>query len=125
MPWRQAGALALLCSGVAMAALPRADATAGAEAMEWHALGIAPLSVGGRTGLRQVATEAVEPIEFAPNRPTLDLSMTLGAVILCTVLWEREDITTMAAWIGAILAKLFDKIAWFDRILALNSAWAR
>ena len=79
MPWRQAGVLALLCSGVAMAALPRAGATAGAEAMEWHALSIAPLSVGGRTGLRQVATEAVEPIEFAPNRPTLNLSMTFGA----------------------------------------------
>jgi murein DD-endopeptidase MepM/ murein hydrolase activator NlpD len=47
--------------------------------MQWRALSIAPLSVGGRTGLRQVETEAVEPIEFAPNRPTVDLSMTLGA----------------------------------------------
>jgi murein DD-endopeptidase MepM/ murein hydrolase activator NlpD len=79
MPWRQAGLLALLCSGVAMAALPRAGVAAGAEELQWHALSIAPLSVGGRTGMRQAATEAVEPIEFAPNRPTVELSMIVGA----------------------------------------------
>jgi murein DD-endopeptidase MepM/ murein hydrolase activator NlpD len=79
VPWRQAGVLALLCSGVAMAALPRADAAATAEQLQWHALSIAPLSVGGRTGMRQVATEAVEPIEFAPDRPTVELTMIFGA----------------------------------------------
>jgi two-component system, sensor histidine kinase len=31
-------------------------------------------------------------------------SMTLGAVILCTVLWDREEATTMALWFAAILA---------------------
>lgn len=31
-------------------------------------------------------------------------SMTLGAAILCTVLWDREDPATMAAWFAAILA---------------------
>jgi len=36
--------------------------------MQWQALGIAPLSIGGATGLRMNATEAVEPIEFAPKR---------------------------------------------------------
>jgi len=30
-------------------------------------------------------------------------SMTLGAAILCTVLWDREDPATMAAWFAAIL----------------------
>ncbi len=31
-------------------------------------------------------------------------SMTLGAAILCTVLWDREDPATMALWFAAILA---------------------
>ncbi|MEO7257580.1 MAG: M23 family metallopeptidase [Sphingomicrobium sp.] len=78
MPWRPAGVLALLCSGVAMAALPRAGAAAGPEDYQWQALTIAPLSTGGRTGLRLVATEAVEPIDVAPDRPQVELAMTLG-----------------------------------------------
>jgi murein DD-endopeptidase MepM/ murein hydrolase activator NlpD len=77
-PWRQLGALAVLCSGVAMAALPRTGVAATSEEHQWQALGIAPLSAGGRTGLRLVATEAVEPIEFAPDRPTLELTMPLN-----------------------------------------------
>ncbi len=71
--------LALLCGGVAMAALPRASGAAEAEPLQWQALHIAPLAAGGRTGLRMVATQAVEPIEFAPDRPTVALAMTLGA----------------------------------------------
>ena len=31
-------------------------------------------------------------------------SMILGAAILCTVLWDREDATTMGLWFAAILA---------------------
>jgi murein DD-endopeptidase MepM/ murein hydrolase activator NlpD len=69
----------LLCGGVAMAALPRNAAHGAAEDTQWHAMHIAPLSAGGRTGLRMAATEAVEPIEFAPDRPTIELAMTLGA----------------------------------------------
>ena len=69
VPWRHAGALALLCSGVALAALPRAGVAAGREERQWHALGIAPLAAGGRTGLQLVATAAVEPIDVAPDRP--------------------------------------------------------
>ena len=69
----------LLCSGVAVAALPRAaPQPASDEPLQWQALAIAPLSAGGRTGLRLVATEPVEPIDFAPDRPTVELSMTLG-----------------------------------------------
>jgi murein DD-endopeptidase MepM/ murein hydrolase activator NlpD len=49
------------------------------EEHQWQALGIAPLSAGGRTGLRLVATEAVEPIEFAPDRPTLELTLPLNS----------------------------------------------
>ena len=38
------------------------------EQMQWQALGIAPLSYGGATGLRMAATESVEPLDFAPHR---------------------------------------------------------
>ena len=67
---RSAGALALLCSGVAWASLPRAGALPLDASHQWQALGIAPLSRGGATGLRMAASETVEPIEFAPTRAT-------------------------------------------------------
>ena len=75
---RPAGALALLCAGVAVAALAPASAASGPEELQWQALAIAPLSAGARTGLRMVATQSVEPIEFAPDRPTVELVMTYG-----------------------------------------------
>ena len=76
---RPAGAIALLCAGVAVAALAPASAAAGPEELQWQALAIAPLSAGAHTGLRMVATQLVEPIEFAPDRPTVELAMTYGA----------------------------------------------
>ena len=79
MRWRQAGALALLLSGVAMAAIPRATSAASSQELQWQALAIAPLSAGARTGLRLVASEAVEPIDLAPDRPTVELAMIYGA----------------------------------------------
>lgn len=78
-PWRLAGALAMLCGGAAMATLAPASASVAPEEHQWNALAIAPLSVGGRTGLRMAPTQAVEPIELAPDRPTVERAMTLGA----------------------------------------------
>jgi hypothetical protein len=60
--WKAGGVLALLCSGVAWASLPGPAELRSDEQMQWQALGIAPLSIGGATGLRMNATEAVEPI---------------------------------------------------------------
>ncbi len=60
--------MALLCSGVAWASLPRPAELRSDEQMQWQALGIAPLSNGGATGLRMAATESVEPLDFAPHR---------------------------------------------------------
>ena len=77
--WGQAGALALLLSGVAMAAIPRATSAASSQELQWQALAIAPLSAGARTGMRLVATQAVEPIDLAPDRATVELAMTFGA----------------------------------------------
>jgi murein DD-endopeptidase MepM/ murein hydrolase activator NlpD len=66
--WKGAGLLALLCSGVAMASLPRPASIPADDTHQWQALGIAPLSNGGATGLRMVATDSVEPIDVAPTR---------------------------------------------------------
>ena len=66
--WRSVGTGALLCSGVAWASLPRPAEIRTDEQRQWHALGIAPLSGGGTTGMRMIATEAVEPVDFVPKR---------------------------------------------------------
>jgi murein DD-endopeptidase MepM/ murein hydrolase activator NlpD len=66
--WRSAGVLALLCSGVAWASLPRIGAGQSEDMQQWQALSIAPLSSGGATGMRMAATQAVAPVDFVPKR---------------------------------------------------------
>jgi len=66
--WKSAGVLALLCSGVAMASLPKPRELRSDEQRQWQALAIAPLSSGGDTGMRMAPADAAEPIEFAPVR---------------------------------------------------------
>jgi murein DD-endopeptidase MepM/ murein hydrolase activator NlpD len=66
--WTTAGVLALLCSGVAWASLPRVTGMPTDEQRQWQALGIAPLSSGGATGMRMAETEAAEPVAFVPHR---------------------------------------------------------
>lgn len=66
--WKSAGVLALLCSGVAWASLPRFPDIPGSEQREWQALGIAPLSSGGASGLAMAPGETVETVDFVPRR---------------------------------------------------------
>jgi len=66
--WKTAGALALLCSTVAWASLPRATALPNDDQRQWQALGLAPLSSGGVTGMAMAPTEAAQSITFAPKR---------------------------------------------------------
>jgi murein DD-endopeptidase MepM/ murein hydrolase activator NlpD len=66
--------LALLCSTVAWASLPRAADLRSTEQRQWQALGIAPLSSGARTGMRMDATEAAEPIAVAPVRKVVPVA---------------------------------------------------
>ncbi len=66
--WKSAGLLALLCSTVAWASLPKSAHIPTGEQRQWQALAIAPLASGGQTGMRMAATEAVEPIAVAPIR---------------------------------------------------------
>ena len=51
---------------------------AGTEQDEARAQGIAPLALGGDTGRRMAAGDLVVPLAEAPERPTLDLTATLG-----------------------------------------------
>lgn len=46
---------------------------------EVRALSISPLAYGADTGRRMAATEAVEPLADTPERPSLELSATLGS----------------------------------------------
>jgi len=66
--WKSAGALALLCSTVAWASLPRPIQLPADEQSQWHALGIAPLSDGGVSGMPMAPTEGVEAVDFVPRR---------------------------------------------------------
>ena len=65
--WKSAGIFALLCSGVAWASLPKI-ADVARDQSQWQSLAIAPLSSGGATGMRMIATDAAEPVEFVPKR---------------------------------------------------------
>ena len=66
--WRMTGVLALLCSGVAWASLPKPHEMRRDEQRQWQALAIAPLAKGGDTGMRMAPADAAEPIEYAPVR---------------------------------------------------------
>ena len=60
--------LALLCSGVAWASLPRPEALSLDQQRQWQALGVAPLSSGGPTGMPMAPTASVEAVDFVPKR---------------------------------------------------------
>jgi murein DD-endopeptidase MepM/ murein hydrolase activator NlpD len=66
--WKSAGALALLCSTVGWASLPRAASVPLDQQHQWQALGLAPMTNGAATGMAMAPTPAAEPIEFAPKR---------------------------------------------------------
>jgi murein DD-endopeptidase MepM/ murein hydrolase activator NlpD len=66
--WKSAGALALLCSGVAWASLPRPAAMPLDQQRQWQALGLAPLSAGGVSGMPMAPTDAVATVDFVPKR---------------------------------------------------------
>ena len=78
--WKSAGVLALLCSGVAWASLPRAASGAIDDQQQWQALGVAPLSGGGVSGMPMAPTDAVEPVAFVPKRAVAVAAPVAGAV---------------------------------------------
>jgi murein DD-endopeptidase MepM/ murein hydrolase activator NlpD len=72
--WKSAGVLALLCSGMAWASLPRPVAVSTDQQRQWQALGVKPLSSGGTSGMQMVASDAVEPVDFVPARAVAPLA---------------------------------------------------
>src|SRR6476619_6183621 len=66
--WKTAGLLALLCSGVAWASLPRPVEIAPDQLHQWQALSVAPLTSGGVTGMPMAPTGAVEDVGFVAKR---------------------------------------------------------
>ena len=84
--WRGAASLLALCAAAAMLA-PGVEPLQAAppepldprELTQAEALGIAPLSRGGGTGLRMAPADSVAPIDQAPERATVELFLTLGA----------------------------------------------
>ena len=72
--WTIAGLAALLCSGVAWASFPKPVELRADEQLQWQALAIAPLSNGGRTGMRMDATAEVRPIDSVPVRKVQPLA---------------------------------------------------
>lgn len=72
--------MALLCSGVAWASLPRVPAMPLDQQQQWQALGVAPLSSGGVSGMPMAPTEAVETIDFVPRRAVPTVASTVPVV---------------------------------------------
>src|SRR3954452_15265405 len=66
--WKSAGAIALLCSGVAWASLPRPAEISNDQQVQWRGLGVKSLSDGGASGMRMVATDAAKAVDYVPAR---------------------------------------------------------
>jgi len=62
---------------------------------------VASLAATASPQIAQARADQVATLYRSWHRTTA--SMTLGAAILCTVLWDREDVTLMALWFTAIL----------------------
>ena len=72
--------LALLCSGVAWASFPRVAPMPLDQQQQWQALGVAPLSSGGVSGMPMAPTDAVETVDFVPKRAVAARSAGRAAV---------------------------------------------
>jgi murein DD-endopeptidase MepM/ murein hydrolase activator NlpD len=73
--------LALLTSGVAWASLPRVTTMPIDEQRQWQALGVAPLSSGGVSGMPMAPTAAVETVDFVPKRAVSAAAPIVAAVV--------------------------------------------
>ncbi len=82
--WRGTATCAALCIGTLMTApgveaLPAMPAAmTEAQWDEARAQAITPLALGGDTGRRMAATDAVEPLAGTPERPRIEMMATLG-----------------------------------------------
>lgn len=96
--WRGLATLAMLC-GTALAAWPGirpVEAHASPmQSNDWEmarAQTITPLALGADTGRRMAATDVVQPLATAPERPSISLTATLGQGDSFTRLLERSGV---------------------------------
>ena len=96
--WRGLATLTLLC-GTAIASWPGLKPipahAATMQPDDWEqarAQTILPLAWGGDTGRRMAATDAVQPLAAAPERPRIELTATLGQGDSFTRLLERSGV---------------------------------
>ncbi len=114
--WRGLATLGALCTA-AMALSPGfSDAIPGAtpapmRPAAWEnarALSIAPLAWGGDTGRRMAATELVQPLTDTPERPSIQLSATIGqgdgfARVLQRAGVGADEAKAVAALVGGVV----------------------
>jgi len=81
--WKTAGLFALLCSGVAWASFPKPVRMPFDQQQQWHALGVAPISGGGVSGMPMAPTGAVASVDFVPKRAPV--ATTVAAPVQTTV----------------------------------------
>ena len=81
--WTTAGLFALLCSGVAWASFPKPVRMPFDQQQQWHALGVAPISGGGVSGMPMAPTGAVASVDFVPKRAPV--ATTVAAPVQTTV----------------------------------------
>ena len=108
--WRGLGTCAALCAAtwaLAPSYRPLVGAVpaplAGAEWDEARAQGIAPLGLGAGTGRRMAGNDLVRPLAEAPERPTVDLSATLGDGDAFDRMLERAGVGRADAAVAAAL----------------------
>ena len=77
--------------GTAETALPEA------QWEEARALAFAPLAYGGDTGRRMAATDVVEPLAETPERPSIDLTATIGQGDGFARVLERAGVSAVQA----------------------------
>ena len=83
--WRGLATLGLLCTAAALTApdfgpLPAGHPSrlTGEERGQWQAVGVDSIARGSDSGMRMAATARVVPIDTAPERPAIELFVSLG-----------------------------------------------
>ena len=106
--WQGVATVALLCSAALATGLeiePPFDVQAAGDPVQFRALGIAPLSNRSRTGLRMASSEAVEPLEFAPERPFVSFTARLApADSVARMLYRAGADYADAVRVGGLIA---------------------
>lgn len=113
--WRGLGTLSCLCA-VAVACWPGMEPVLASEvpmrASDWNmarAQAITPLAWGADTGRRMAATDIVQPLAIAPERPRIELAATMGQGDSFSRLLERSGVG--AAEAARVAAMVSDAVA--------------